>query len=150
MKDENVISKFQIRDWRVAGFDCTNTVLSIPREIDHHWKINAHIDSVEPDGELLRAILQIEFHFWAEIEGRKIQMNGVAAALCEMDKSLVQDAETVFQNLLSHTAIINCLANLRVFLFQTAMLLQMGTKPVILPFINLNNFKFDEDYEFTV
>ena len=150
MSEKKVISPFQIVDWRILTFDCSNPMLSIPEDIDHHWTIKAHIERFDPEEDLLRAIVQIEFHFYAEHNGQKITMNGQCVAMCEMDKNSIHDAESAFQSLLSRTAMTNCLANLRVFLLQAGTLHQMGVKRIMLPFINLNNFTFDEDIEFVV
>lgn len=150
MSEKNVISPFQILDWRILTFSCSNPMLSIPEDIEHHWMIKAHIENIEPEEDLLRAIVQIEFQFYAEHNRQKITMGGQCVAMCEMGRNAIQDAESTFQSLLSHTAMTNCLANLRVFLLQAGTLHQMGPKRIMLPFINLNNFTFDEEIKFIV
>ena len=150
MSEKSVISPFQILDWRILAFNCSNPMLNIPEDIEHQWTIKAHIENIEPEENQLRAIVRIEFHFVAEHEGQQITMDGQCVAMCTMDKRSVQDAESMFQNLLSRTAMTNCLANLRVFLLQAGTLHQMGPKRIMLPFINLNNFTFDETIKITV
>ncbi|MBQ9251612.1 MAG: hypothetical protein IJ188_03130 [Clostridia bacterium] len=149
MSEKNIISPFQILDWRVISFSCNNLIPYISDKIEHHWTINAHIDQVKSEGNNLRAIIQIVFHFHAEQDGNEMTMNGQCAAMCEMDIDSVPEPESTFQNLLSRTAMTNSLANLRVFLLQAGILHQMGPKRTMLPFINLNHFHFDEDISFT-
>lgn len=148
MSEKNVISPFQILDWRILSFSCYNPLFNIHEDIEHHWTIKAHIDPLAPVEEELRAILQIEFHFNAAQDGISMTMDGQCLALCKMDKGSFQDAEDTFHKLLSRTAMINCLANLRVFLLQAGTLHQMGPKRIMFPFIDLNNFTFDEEVHF--
>lgn len=150
MSENRVISPFQIQDWRILSFRCSNAMLNIPADIEHHWTIKAHIQGCETIGNQLRAMVQIEFHFSAGQDTEKITMEGLCISFCAFDKSSLQNAESVFQNLLSHTAITNCLANLRIFLLQAGILHQMGPKRTMLPFINLEHFAFDEEINFTV
>ena len=149
MAENKVISPFQIVDWRILSFNCANPILSISNDIEHHWTLKAHIENIEPEENLLRAFVSIDFHFYAGQDGQKITMDGQCVAMCQMDQSSVPDAESTFQSLLERTAMTNCLANLRVFLLQAGTLHQMGNKRIMLPFINLNNFTFDEDITFT-
>lgn len=148
MSTEKVISPFQILDWRIISFNCTNPIVNIPYDAEHHWQLKAHIENLEKEDTLLRAVIHIEFHFYVELNGQKATMDGHCVALCEMDKASVPNADTIFQSLLSRTGMTNCLANLRVFLLQAGTLHQMGPKRVMLPFINLTNFNFDEMIEF--
>ncbi len=150
MSEKKVVSPFQILDWRILSFSCSNPMFSIPEDIEHHWTIKAHIENINPDEDSLMAVVQIDFNFFAERDGQKITMGGQCVAMCKMGKNAVQDAELTFHNLLSRTAMTNCLANLRVFLLQAGTLHQMGPKRIMLPFINLNNFTFDEEIKFTV
>ena len=150
MDKKSVISPFQILDWRILNFNCANPILNIAGDIEHHWKLKTHIEHLESEGNYLKAVVQIEFHFWAIQNGQKMNMDGESVALCAMDKNFTQDAEAVFQDLLSRTAMSNCLSNLRVFLLQAGTLHQMGQKRIMLPFINLNNFPSDEEVELTV
>lgn len=149
MSEKTIISPFQILDWRILAFSCSNPILNISENIEHHWTIKAHIENIEPEESMLRAVVQIEFHFYAEQDGQKITMDGQCVAMCEMDINSTQEAESTFQSLLSRTAMTNSLANLRVFLLQAGNLHQMGPKRIMLPFINLNYFTFDEEITFT-
>ena len=150
MNTEKVISPFQILDWRILSFNCTNPIVNISYDIDHHWQLKAHIENLPQEGSVLRAMIHIEFHFYAELNGQKLTMDGHCVALCEMDNTSMPEADATFQSLLSRTGMTNCLANLRVFLLQAGTLHQMGPKRVMLPFINLTHFNFDEMIEFTV
>jgi len=150
MSENSVISPFQILDWRILTFSCSNPILNISVNIEHHWTIKAHIENIEPEGNMLRAVVQIEFHFNADQNGQSITMDGQSVAMCEMDASSTQEADATFQSLLKRTAMTNSLANLRVFLLQAGNLHQMGPKRIMLPFINLNHFSFDEDVSFTM
>ena len=149
MSENKIISPFQIIDWRILSFNSTNSMFYFPADIEHHWTIKAHIEHLDAEEEKLRAALQIEFHFRAEHSNGRMSMDGVCVAMCELDKKSMEDAETNFQRLLSRTAMTNCLANLRVFLLQAGALHQMGSKQVMLPFVNLNQFAFDEEITFT-
>lgn len=150
MNENNVISPFQILDWRILSFSCSNPIISVPVDIEHNWSIKAHIENYDSEDNKLRAIVQIEFHFYAEHDKKQMTMKGQCVALCEMDKDSMPEAETMFQSLLSRTAMTNCLANLRVFLLQAGTLHQMGPKRIMLPFINLNKFEFDKEIKFSV
>lgn len=150
MNVPNVISPFQILDWRILSFNCTNSIISIPEDIEHRWTIKAHIDYLEPMEEQLNAILHIEFHFSMEHRGSTNIMEGQCVTPCVMKGDSIPNAKETFTKLLSRTAMTNSLANLRVFLLQAGTLHQMGPKRVMLPFINLNNFTFDEEIQFTV
>ncbi len=150
MSEQTVISPFQILDWRILSFNCTNSMLRIPEDAAHHWTIKAHIDNLESTEDQLNAVVYIEFHFSLEYGGRENTMEGVSVTACEMKKESIPNAEELFNSFLARTAMTNSLANLRVFLMQAGMLHQMGPKRVMLPFINLNNFKFDEEIKFTV
>lgn len=149
MSNTNAVSPFQIRDWRILSFQCTNPILSIPAKIQHNWKLHAHIERPETNDNLLHAFVQITFHFDAKHGKQNMTMDGQCIALCEMDPASVENADDVFNDLLRSTAMINCLANLRVFLLQAGLLHQMGSKRIMLPFIKLADFPFDEDVEFT-
>lgn len=146
---DNVISPFQIKDWRILEFRSINPIIHIPPNIEHKWKMKAHIQKIESENNQHRAVIQIEFHFVAEYDNQKMMIDGQCVAMCEMNTDSVKNPETVFQDLLIHTAMPHCLANLRVFLLQAGILHQMGSKSIMLPFINLNNFVFDEEMTFT-
>ncbi len=148
MSENNIISPFQISDWRILGFSCSNPIINIPSDIEHNWTIKAHIENFSTDDTQLRALVQIEFHLYAEYNGQSMAMDGQCVAMCEMNKESVPEAETVFQNLLTRTAMTNSLANLRIFLLQAGTLHQMGPKRIMLPFINLNHFSFDKEIHF--
>ena len=149
MEKNKAISPFQIVDWRILSFNCVNPIFAIPVDIEHNWTIKAHIEKIDSDEDCFRGAVQIDFHFSAIHEGQEMFMQGQCVALCEMKKNAMPEAETVFPNLLSRTAMTNCLANLRVFLLQAGTLHQMGVKRIMLPFINLNHFTFDEEVKFT-
>ena len=148
MSEKSAISPFQISDWRILGFSCSNPMVYIPIDIQHNWKIKAHIENIDTDTQF-RAIVQIEFHFTAEHDGQAITMDGQCVAMCEMNKESADDTGSLFHDLVSRTAMTNCLANLRVFLLQAGTLHQMGPKRIMLPFINLNHFVFDQELEFS-
>ncbi len=149
MSETSAISPFQIIDWRILRFSCSNPILIIPADIEHHWMINAHIENFDAVDQKLSGIIQVEFSFFAEHDGKRMNMDGQCVAICEMDKTSVSDPDIVFQNLLSRTGMTNCLANLRVFLLQAGTLHQMGSRRIMLPFIDLNHFTFDEEIKFT-
>ncbi len=149
MSGKSIASPFQILDWRILSFSCTNQIMGIPEGVEHHWMIKAHIDHLDPLDDKLQAVVSIEFDFYAEHEGRRIGMKGQSVAFCFMDTANEQDAEQRFQAHLSRTAMTNSLANLRVFLLQAGTLHQMGPKRIMLPFIDLNKFSFDEELTFT-
>ena len=148
MSEKDVISPFQISDWRILGFSCTNPIIYIPVDIEHKWTIKAHIEKLDTDNQF-RAVVQIDFHFIAEHDGQQMTMDGQCVAMCEMNKDVVPEAETVFHDLVVRTGMTNCLANLRVFLLQAGTLHQMGPKRIMFPFINLNHFVFDEEMTFS-
>ena len=70
MSEKTIISPFQILDWRILAFSCSNPILNISENIEHHWTIKAHIENIEPEESMLRAVVQIEFHFYAEQDGQ--------------------------------------------------------------------------------
>lgn len=150
MNEPTAISPFQILDWRILSFNCTNSIISVPEDVAHHWTLKAHIDYLEPSDDQLNAILYIEFHFSMEHRGSANTMEGQCVTPCVMKTDSISNAEELFNKFLSRTAMTNSLANLRVFLLQAGTLHQMGPKRVMLPFINLNNFTFDEEMKFTV
>lgn len=125
----------------------------VPGDIEHHWKINAHIEKApSEDKGILSALLGIEFHFWAEHNGQRNEMFGDCVTMCQLNTltlEVKEDPQKLFDGLISQTAMTNSLSNLRVFLLQAGTLHQMGPRRIMLPFINLNNFVFDKDIEIT-
>ena len=146
----NPISPFQTTDWNIVSFNYTRGMLYIPADVSHKWTLKAHIEKLESQDETLRAIVDISFKMVAEHEGNQVMMNGQCFTLCSLITEGIDNVEEQFERLTKTTAMINSLANLRVFLMQQGALLQSGQKRVMLPFINLNNFQFDEDVVFTV
>lgn len=145
MDKNEVVSPFQIDDWRILRFDSSNVILTIPPDIIHNWVIKAHMDKLEDSDDYMRALLSIDFQFFAEDGGQKMTMEGVCVLSCRMKKGVVEEEMKVFEGLLSRTAMTNCLANLRVFLLQSGILLRMGSKCTMLPFVNLNSFEYDKE-----
>lgn len=143
------VSPFQVLNWNVVNFNYTRGILYIPPDIPHQWTIKAHIEKMESTEELLQAIIEITFSMLAEHEGRRINIQGQCLALCSLITKDLDEAEKRFDHLARTSAMVNSLANLRVFLMQQGSLFQIGPKRVMLPFINLNNFKFDEDVVLT-
>lgn len=152
MSNNQAVSPLQMLDWRIAEFTASNNVVTPANEIPHTWKIKAHIDSLEPVNNQLRAAVVVNFLFLAEQDNARIRFEGVAASyfVFDKEKASVDDPQALFDQLLRVSAMTNMLGNLRVFLLQTGALFQTGAKRVILPFINLNDFHFDEEYTFTV
>ena len=152
MNNSMAVSPLQMLDWRIAEFSASNNVVNPSPEITHSWKIRAHIDPLDSIDNQLRAAIIVNFHFIAEQDGGNIRFEGVAAAyfVFDKEKANVDNHQALFNQLLHVSAMTNMLGNLRVFLLQTGALFQTGAKRVILPFINLNDFHFDEEYTYTV
>ena len=55
MSNNPAVSPLQMLDWRIAEFTASNNVITPANEIPHTWKIKAHIDSLEPVNNQLRA-----------------------------------------------------------------------------------------------
>ena len=146
----NPISPFRIIDWNVVNFDYERGMFFIPDNLPHQWTIKAHIEKLKATEDALQAIVDIAFTLLIEHEGNHVKMQGRSFALCELNKEGLEKAEETFDSLLKTSAMVNTLANLRVFLMQQGSLLQLGTKRVMLPFINLNDMKFDEEITYTV
>ncbi len=151
MDDKKVLSPFQILDWRILTFNCVNSIISVPNDIEHHWKINAHIENVPSDSDdILTAFLGIKFNFWTEHNDQRNTIDGDCVTICQFDLtnySLNEEPEKLFHKLISRTAMINSLSNLRVFLLQIGLIHQMGPRSLMLPYIDLNQFSFDQDIE---
>ncbi len=141
----NPMSPFQIIHWNVINFNYSRGILYLPPDIQHQWTIKAHIEKLKPTDETLQAIVDITFSMLAEHEGSKMDIQGQCLALCSLETKDLDNVEARFDHLTRTSAMVNSLANLRVFLMQQGALLQVGPKRIMLPFINLNNFPFDED-----
>lgn len=150
--NDNAVSPVQMLDWRIADFTFSNNVIAPSAEIPHSWTINAHINHMEPSDHHLRASIYVRFVFQAEQSGSKIHFEGTAASYFVFDKEMVEtgDPQALFEHVLHGSAMTNMLGNLRVFLLQAGTIFQAGTKRVMLPFINLNEFEFDKDYTYNV
>ena len=149
---EKAISPLQMLDWRIGEISFSNNVFKPSASIPHNWTINAHIEHLESVGPQLRATLFVTFRFLAEQHDSKITIDGTAASYMVFDpnKAETDDPQAFFDRLLHTSAMSNMLGNLRIALLQTGTVLQVGSKRVMLPFINLNEFEFDKDYSFTV
>ena len=152
MNNNAVVSPFQMLDWRIAEFSASNNVLFPSAEIPHTWKIKAGINHMDAVDNKLQATISVDFRFCAEQNESRICFEGIAVSyyIFEKDKSDTDSPEELFDQLLHATAMANMFGNLRLFILQTSALFQTGAKKVILPFINLNGFRFDEEYSFTV
>lgn len=150
--NNNAVSPLQMIDWRIGKFSFTNHTVSLPSDVLHHWTINAHIDHLETTGSILHATIFVRFAFFVEHADAKVSFDGIAAAyfVFDKEKTEAEDPESFFDRLLHSSAMTNMLGNLRVFLFQAGTLFHTGTKNIMLPFINLNEFEFNKDYTFTV
>ena len=148
----NAVSPLRMLDWRVADFKFSNNVINPAVDIPHVWTVNAHINHLDSPDDRLHAAVYVRFSFLAEQGETKIQFEGTAAAFFSFDKENADsdDPQTLFDQLLRGPAMTNMFGNLRVFLLQAGALLQLGSKRVMFPFINLNEFKFDEDFTFNV
>ena len=148
----NAASALQMLDWRIADFKAKNAVIAPSAEIPHVWTIKAHIDHLDPEENRLHAVVSVRFAFKAEQDKRTMQFSGTATSYFVLDaeKANVQDPVTFFDQLLHASAMTNMFGNLRLFLLQIGALFQTGSKQLILPFINLNEFEFDKEYSYTV
>lgn len=148
----NAVSPLRMLDWRIADFNASNNVINPAVDIPHAWTVNAHIEHLEAAENLLHAAVYVRFSFLAEQGETKIQLGGTAAAFFSFDKENTDsdDPQALFDQLLRGAAMTNMFGNLRVFLLQAGALLQLGSKRVMFPFINLNEFRFDEDFTFNV
>lgn len=148
----NAASALRMLDWRIADFKAKNAVIAPSAEIPHVWTIKAHIDHLDPVDSQLHAVVSVRFTFKAEQDKRAIQFSGTATSYFVMDteKVKVDDPAAFFDKLLHASAMTNMFGNLRLFLLQIGTLFQTGSKQLILPFINLNEFEFDKEYSYTV
>ena len=146
----NPISQFQTVDWQIINFDYVRGLLTIPADIPHQWKLHTHIERLDAEEKTLHAVVDIRFEMKAEAEGGNISLSGQCLTGCILDTEGIENADELFDRLIKSSAMVNSLANLRVFLMQQGALLQMGQKRVMLPFINLNHYHFDEDVVMTV
>ena len=145
----NPTSPFQTIDWQIIDFSYNRGVLYLPAEIIHQWTLHAHIERLDNVENSLRAVVDIKFKMIAESDDGVLTLNGQCLTLCSLVTESVDNAEALFEKITKTSAMVNSLANLRVFLMQQGALLQIGPKRVMLPFINLNNFQFDQDIVFT-
>ena len=146
----NSVSPFQVKDWNIVNFTYSRGMLFIPADVSHQWTLHTHIEKLESQDESLRAIIDFSFKMIAEHEENQLSLAGDCLALCFLATDGLNNAEELFEKLIKSSAMLNILANLRVFLMQQSLLLQVGPKKIMLPFINLNDFRFDEDIVITV
>ncbi len=152
MNNNTATSPLQMLDWRIAEFSASNNILFPSADIPHTWKIKASINQFDSTDNKLHATVSVAFHFYAEQNEGRICFEGIAVSyyVFEKDKSDADNPEELFDKLLHASAMTNMFGNLRLFLLQESALFQTGAKKVILPFINLNDFQFNEEYSFTV
>lgn len=147
MSENKVVSPFQAIDWRVLHLQFHNGLVNPPQELPQTWTIRAHIEKNKEKGSITGA-LHIDFSLKMFFNGQEFDLSGGAASFHILKTE--EDADTKFDQLMRTNAMIWSLSNLRVSLMQAGGLFQFGGRALILPFIDLNNFVFDEEVTITV
>lgn len=150
MSDNKVISPFQAIDWRILQLRFHNNLINPPQDIPQIWTLRAHIDKQRNESNEITGALHIQFQIKEEYNNQELEISGDAASFHILKTNEEKDADIRFDKLMCTNAMVWSLSNLRVSLMQAGGLFQFGTKALLLPFIDLNNFEFDKEIIITV